>query len=410
MNKDVVDLKKIIGKGYKDFWNYKGVYLVVKGGRGSKKSTTTALKLIYNMMKYYHAYNVIPNTLVVRNTGATLKDSVYSQLKWAINKLGVDHLWKCTKNPLELIYKPSGGKILFRGMDDPLKITSITVDKGNLCWMWVEEAYEIDSEESFNKLDFSIRGKLPPELFKQVILTFNPWLENWIKKRFFDNPDEHTLALTKNYEVNEFLDPKDLELFESMKIRDPKSYAIVGEGQWGIIEGRVYDDWHIESFDKNMFNSRDFRKYYGLDFGYAESPTAFIAIAVKDYHIYIFDEIYKWKLLNRNIVEEITNLGYEEEVIYADAADPKSIEELRISGLPRIRKCTKGHNSVIAGIQKIRGYTLHVHPSCVNAIKELEEYRWDSEKVNVPVKAHDHLMDALRYACEKLGKRNFTWE
>lgn len=141
MNKDVVDLKKIIGKGYKDFWNYKGVYLVVKGGRGSKKSTTTALKLIYNMMKYYHAYNVIPNTLVVRNTGATLKDSVYSQLKWAINKLGVDHLWKCTKNPLELIYKPSGGKILFRGLDDPLKITSITVDKGNLCWMWVKLAH-----------------------------------------------------------------------------------------------------------------------------------------------------------------------------------------------------------------------------------------------------------------------------
>lgn len=136
-DKQIMDLKSIVGKGYRDFWNYKGVYLVVKGGRGSKKSSTTALKIIYKMMEYYHKYNVIPNTLVVRKTGNTLKDSVYTQLKWAINMLGVDRLWKVTKNPLELTYKPSGGQILFRGMDSPLKITSITVQHGKLCWLWM---------------------------------------------------------------------------------------------------------------------------------------------------------------------------------------------------------------------------------------------------------------------------------
>lgn len=239
----------------------------------------------------------------------------------------------------------------------------------------------------------------------------NPWSsKHWIKRRFFDNPDEHTLSMTRNFEVNEFLDPKDLELFKSMKIRDPKAYEIVGEGKWGIVEGRVYDDWKVENFQLEMLKQRGFTHYFGLDFGYAESPTAFIAVAVKDYDIYIYDEMYKRKLLNRDIVANIQKLGYANERIFADAADPKSIEELRITGLPLIRKCTKGHNSVIAGIQKIRGYTLHVHPRCVNAIKELEEYRWDADKINVPIKEHDHLMDALRYACEKLGKRGFTWE
>lgn len=406
-----IDLKQVVGRGYRDFWEYSGIYLVVKGGRGSKKSTTTALKLIYKMMEYYHQYNVKPNVLVVRKTASTLTDSAFSQLKWAIHRLNVTHLWKSTKNPLCLTYLPSGQQVLFKGLDDPLKITSITVDTGHLCWLWIEEAYEIDSEEDFNKLDFSIRGKLPEPLYKQVILTLNPWSEkHWIKRRFYDNPDKHTLALTKNYELNEHLDERDLALFEAMKERDPRAYEIIGKGKWGIIEGRVYDNWEEKDFNKEILEHSDFRHFYGLDFGYAESPTAFIAIAVKGYDIYIYDEMYKTKMLNRDIVENIRQLGYNHKRIYADSEDPKSIEELRISGLPLIKPCKKGKNSVLAGIQKLRGYHMYVHPSCVNAIKELEEYRWDSEKVNVPVKLHDHLMDALRYACEPLGKRSFSWE
>ena len=138
-------LPDIIGSGYRTFWNFKGRYCVCKGSRGSKKSKTTALWHIYNMMKYKDA-----NTLVIRKTERTLKDSCYADLKWAINKLGVDNYWKCTINPLEIIYIPTGQKILFRGFDDPLKLTSITVSTGVLCWCWIEEAYEINKEENFN--------------------------------------------------------------------------------------------------------------------------------------------------------------------------------------------------------------------------------------------------------------------
>lgn len=167
MNK--VSLKSIVGGGYKEFWNYKGRYRVVKGGRGSKKSTTAALNLIVRIMEY-----PLANALVMRKVFDTHKDSTFAQLKWAISKLGVSHLWKISLSPLQLTYIPTGQKVLFRGSDDPLKITSITVDHGYLCWVWWEEAYQIANEDIFDKVDMSIRGELPDGYFKQHTLTFNP--------------------------------------------------------------------------------------------------------------------------------------------------------------------------------------------------------------------------------------------
>jgi len=125
-------LPDLIGKGYKRFWFFKGRYRVVKGSRRSKKSKTTALWYIYNMMKY-----PLSNTLVVRKTYRTLKDSCFTELKWAIRRLHVEHLWAIKESPLEMTYIPTGQKIYFRGLDDPLKTTSITCEIGVLCWMWV---------------------------------------------------------------------------------------------------------------------------------------------------------------------------------------------------------------------------------------------------------------------------------
>ena len=196
-----------------------------------------AYNKITNMMKYPDA-----NTLVVRKTYRTLKDSCFTELKWAIHRLGVDAFWDIKESPLEMTYKPTGQKIYFRGLDDPLKVTSITVDQGVLCWMWIEEAYEISSEDDFNMLDESIRGAIPEgsDLFKQITVTFNPWNEHhWLKKRFFDNPDDETLALTTNYKCNEWLDKADLKVFETMRKQNPRRYAVAGLGDWGIVDGLV---------------------------------------------------------------------------------------------------------------------------------------------------------------------------
>ena len=214
--KKVLPLSTVVGGGYNKFWHFKGRYRVCKGSRASKKSTTTALNIIKRMMEYPDA-----NTLVIRKVFRTLKDSCFTQLKWAIHRLGVDAHWEIKESPLEMTYKPTGQKIYFRELDDPLKITSVTVERGALCWAWVEEAYEISKEADFNMLDESIRGAIAEEsgLFKQITLTFNPWNErHWLKKRFFDSPDPDILAITTNYTCNEWLDESDKKVFENMKI------------------------------------------------------------------------------------------------------------------------------------------------------------------------------------------------
>lgn len=264
-----INIAQKIGKGYKTFWNYKGRYIACKGGRGSKKSTTQAQKVIYKMMQY-----PLANTLVIRRVFNTHKDSTWTQLKWATHNLGVSHLWHFSKSPLEATYIPTGQKILFRGLDDPMSITSITVEHGFLCWCWFEEAFQIMNEDDFNKVDMSIRGELPPGYYKQITLTFNPWSEkHWMKKRFFDVKDDDTLSLTTNYLCNEFLGEDDRLLFEKMKKNNPRRYSIEGMGNWGIAEGLVYDNFEELEFDYNEISKKEgYKAYFGLDFGLMLAP------------------------------------------------------------------------------------------------------------------------------------------
>lgn len=401
-----VDLQKTVGGGYNDFWNFKGRYRIVKGGRGSKKSTTTALWIIFNMMKYKGA-----NTLVVRRFFNTHKDSTYAQLKWAMNKLHVGHLWQCTKSPLEMTYIPTGQKILFRGLDDPQSITSITVEEGYLCWVWFEEFFQITSEDDFNMIDLSIRGDLPKPLFKQITGTFNPWSErHWIKKRFFDIEDPQILAKTTNYKCNEFLGEDDIALFNDMKKNFPTRYNVEGLGNWGIAEGLVFDNWQELTFDhREIIKTKDIESVFGLDFGYTADPTAFIALLVDTEmkEIYIYDEHYEKGMLNNEIASMLKRKGYTKEKIIADSAEPKSIDEIKGYGIRRIKGAKKGRDSVINGIQKVQQYKIYVHPRCQNTIMELNNYAWDKDKdgnaTNKPIDEYNHLMDALRYAMEDIG-------
>ena len=289
VKQEYIRLPDVIGKGYKQFWHFKGRYKVCKGSRASKKSKTTALWIIYNMMKYKDA-----NALVIRKVFRTLKDSCYKELKWAARRLGVEHLWNFTLSPLEATYKPTGQKIYFRGLDDPLKVTSIAVDTGCLCWMWIEEAYEVMKEEDFDMLNESIRGRTPRGLFKQIIITFNPWNErHWLKKRFFDNPDTDILAMTTDYRCNEWLDEADLKVFEDMKKNNPRRYAVAGLGGWGIVDGLVYENWREEYFELEQV--RQYSSAFGLDFGYTNDPSAFFVgfIDLEHKKLYVYDEFYQ---------------------------------------------------------------------------------------------------------------------
>ena len=400
-------LPDIVGRGYGAFWRFRGRYRACKGSRASKKSKTMALWTIYSMMALPGA-----NTLVVRKTYRTLKDSCFADLKWAIRRLGVERWWSCKESPLEMTYLPTGQKILFRGLDDPLKVTSITVEAGALCWLWIEEAYEISSEADFDMLDESIRGEVPPGLFKQTTLTFNPWNErHWLKARFFDAPPSpNLLAMTTNYTCNEWLDDSDRRMFEEMRQRNPRRYQVAGLGHWGIVDGLVYENWREEAFTLDWV--RDCQTAAGLDFGYTNDPTAFFLgfLDAPKKRLYVWDELYEKGLSNRAIYERITAMGYGKERITADSAEPKSIDELHGLGL-RISGAKKGRDSVLSGVQWIQDLEIIVHPRCVNFITEISNYTWAEDrfgkKLNQPADDFNHLMDAMRYGLERFiaGKK-----
>ena len=424
-------LPDVVGKGYATFWNFKGRYRVCKGSRASKKSKTAALWHIYNMMKY-----PLANTLVVRQVYSTLKDSCYTELKWAINRLGVAHLWKCTQSPLEMTYKPTGQKIYFRGLDDPLKLTSITVEVGYLCFVWCEEAYQIVSEKDFNTLDESIRGALPEDsgLFKAITLTFNPWSStHWMKKRFFDcEPDEDILAITTNYTCNEWLDASDLRLFETMKRENPDRYKVAGLGEWGI-DGLVffpeftYTDHVIEPFNL----PKEWRRYITLDYGMDMLACYWIAVDTVG-NAYVYRELYEGrdngKGLNGagHIISEaaarILELTPDDEEITATFAPPdlwnrrqesgRSVADIfseygihltktsndRLDGWAAMHEWLKVQRNEF-GQMKPR---MQIFKTCVNLIRCLPELQYDEKRVNDAANTpHEitHAPDAIRGFC-----------
>nr|DAM01429.1 MAG TPA: terminase large subunit [Caudoviricetes sp.] len=403
-----INIAKVVGRGYKKFWNFKGRYNVIKGSRASKKSKTTALRWIYLMMKYDKS-----NLLVIRKTYRTLKDSCWTDLKWATRRLEVESLWSFKESPLEATYLPTGQKILFRGLDDPLKVTSITVDYGYLCWAWLEEAFEVNSEADFDTLDESIRGELPPNLWKQWVISFNPWNErHWLKKKFFDVSNPDILAQTTNYTCNEWLDEADKRLFENMKINNPRRYNVAGLGNWGITEGLVYDNVHID-YRFELTDMVNYKTVCGMDFGYTNDPTAFFIgfLDEKNKALYIWDEMYEKGLTNRMIYDRLVSMGYGKESIVCDSAEPKSIAELRGYGL-RAKAAVKGKDSISHGIQYIQGLTIYIHPRCVNFTTEIQNYTFDKDKfgnsINQPIDDFNHLMDAMRYALEKYAMGRVT--
>ena len=407
----------MIGSGYRSFWNCRKRYRVNKGGRGSKKSCNAAIWFVWHMMYYWHRHKVKPNLLVVRRYWNTHKDSTRAQLVWAINRLGFASLWNIPKSELTLTYKPSGQQILFRGMDDPQSLTSITVSDGHLCWVWWEEAFQITNEDDFDKVDMSIRGELPAPLFKQHTLTLNPWSDkHWIKRRFFDLTDDDTLSITTTYKQNEFLPADDIAVFEKMRQNNPRRYAIEGDGEWGIAEGLIFSNWTQEAFNIDaLVENTEYRGLYGLDFGYND-PSAFVAMRFKpgDFVLYVYDEFYQSTMNNKLIADTLITKGYRACKIMADSEDPRTINELKTMGLSGIRGAAKGPGSVLGGIQKLQDYKIIVHPRCQNVIVALSNYAWETDRksgqiVNKPQHDFSHIPDAMRYAMEDIGRRGVQY-
>ncbi|HFI0676648.1 TPA: PBSX family phage terminase large subunit [Streptococcus suis] len=401
-----VNLPDIVGKGYGQFWRSRNFYRVVKGGRGSKKSKTTALYYIVAILKHNWA-----NLLVVRRFSNTNKQSTYTDLKWAANRLNVSHLFKFNESLPEITVKATGQKILFRGLDDPLKITSITVDTGLLSWLWLEEAYQVENQDKFETLVESIRGSIDaPDFFKQITITFNPWSErHWLKSSFFDEDTrkKDVFADTTTYRVNEWLDQQDIDRYEDLWRTNPRRAAVVANGDWGVAEGLVFENYEVKDFDIVSMIKRIGETTAGLDFGFTHDPTTFprLAVDLEKKELWIYAEHYEHAMTTDDIFKMIVDADMQNAVITADSAEQRLIAELRAKGIRRLVPSIKGKGSINAGIDFMKQFKIYIHPSCVKTIEEFDTYIYKQDKdgkwLNEPIDSNNHIIDAIRYALER---------
>lgn len=405
---NTINIKELIGGGYNRFWHSKNFYRVIKGGRGSKKSKTAAINFIYRIMQYPWA-----NLLVLRRYSNTNKQSTYTDMKWAAAKLGVYDLFKFNESIPQITYKPTGQKIIFVGLDDPLKVTSMSVEVGYLCWLFVEEAYQIDNMGDLDTVIESIRGKAEgvPDFFKQITILLNPWHENhFIKREFFDEETQRydTLALTTTYKCNEWLDDVDIKRLEDLYRTNPRRAKIVCDGDWGVSEGLVFDGvFKVKDFDIQTKVKELRETTHGIDYGFTHDPTAIISTAVdmKNKELWIYDEHYEVGMLTNDIFNALKQKGLHKTELIAESAEPRLNAELRNKGVRKLTAAPKPKGSIAQGIMFIQDFKVYIHPSCINTIMEFNSYAWKQDRsgkwLNEPEDKNNHLMDALRYSLTK---------
>lgn len=387
--------RKLHDNKYTHYW--------LKGGRGSTKSSFISIEIINGIMN-----NVDANAVAIRKVGVYLKDSVYEQLVWAIEQLGVSHLWKQKLSPLELVYKPTGQKILFRGADKPQKLKSTKVSKGYLKYIWYEETAEFNGIAEIRNINQSLmRGGSEFVVF----YSYNPpkSQRNWVNSHILKiENDEHNYTHHSCYldVPPEWLGKQFIAEAESLKERNIDAYNHEYLGEVTGTGGEVFtnvdivrlSDEHVDTFDQIR---------EGVDFGFAADPFVYVKCHYdkKRKLLYIFDEIYKVGLSNARAAELIKARKNTQNKIIADSAEPKSIAEMKEYGL-RITGAKKGPDSVNYGIKFLQSLDKIIIDNirCPKTAEEFLNYELESDgndgfKDGFPDK-NNHTIDAVRYALE----------
>ena len=396
-------IKAEFNKVFKPVHRSRKRYIVMKGSAGSGKSVDTAQMYILRLMS-----DKGRNLLCVRKSDVTNRDSTFAELQKAVYVLGVGTAWKINQSPLSLTCL-NGNKIIFRGMNDDKqreKIKSISFNRGALTDVWIEEATEL-SQADFEIIDDRLRGELPEGLFYQIKLTFNPVSSShWIKRVFFDFRDENTLTHHSTYLDNRFCDAAYQARMERRKATDPEGYQIYGLGEWGETGGLILSNYIIEDFPQDADRFDEIA--IGHDFGFNHAD-ALLVLGWKDDEIYIMREIYEFEKDMNEIIDRMQREEIPQRVtMWCDSAEPDRIRQLQKSGY-KARGVVKGSGSVNAQIDWLKGHKIHVHCSCVNTIKEMQQWRWRMDEhsgqyTDEPVNVFDDAMAALRYGCESWRK------
>lgn len=385
-------------------------YIVMKGSAGSGKSVDTAQNYILRLMQ-----DKGRNLVCIRKSDITNRDSTFAELTGAIYRMfgdKADLYWQINMSPLKLTCRANGNQIIFRGMNDDKqreKLKSITFQRGKLTDVWCEEATEL-TQADLEIIDDRLRGELPEGQFYQIRMTFNPVNKNhWIKKVFFDIPDPNVLTHHSTYLGNRFIDDAYRQRMERRKIVDPEGYQIYGLGEWGEIGGLILHNWEVGECSKNPADYDDFA--IGQDFGFNHA-NAILPIGIKDDVIYITKEIYVFEKDTAEIIELAKDIDVPtKKQMWCDSAEPDRIKMWQKAGY-RARGVDKGgsQGSVKAQIDYLKQHRIVVDPSCVNTIKELQQWKWKhdektGEYLDEPVPFQDDAMAALRYGVEGWRKQ-----
>lgn len=386
-------------------------YIVMKGSAGSGKSVDTAQNYILRLMR-----DKGRNLVCIRKSDITNRDSTFAELTGAVYRMFGDkanNYWQINMSPLKLTCK-NGNQIIFRGMNDDKqreKLKSITFQRGKLTDVWCEEATEL-TQADVEIIDDRLRGELPPGQFYQIRMTFNPVNKNhWIKKVFFDIPDDNVLCHHSTYLMNRFIDDAYKARMERRKLVDPEGYQIYGLGEWGEIGGLILHNWEIEEISRNLNDYDDIA--IGQDFGFNHA-NAILLLGIKDDNIFILDEIYLFEKDTSEIIQEaIKHAIPTNRQMWCDSAEPDRIKMWQKGGFGRAKGVDKGGSSgsVKAQIDWLKQRTIYVHPHCVNTIKEMQQWKWKKDErtgdyIDEPVPFQDDAMAALRYGVEGWRKMN----
>lgn len=379
-------------------------YIVMKGSAGSGKSVDTAMNYILRLMN-----DKGRNLVCIRKADITNRDSTYAELTGAIYRMfgkDAERLWKIKQSPLQLTCA-NGNQIIFRGVNDEKqreKLKSITFQKGKLTDVWIEEATEI-TQADFEIIDDRLRGELPPGQFYQIRMTFNPVSKtHWIKKVFFDIPDPNVLCHHSTFLTNSFIDEAYKRRMERRKIVDPEGYRIYGLGEWGEVGGLILHNWEVSDISQDPADYDDFVNAQDFGFNHAD---AILAVGYKDGNIYITRELYEFEKDTNELVELALQKGFNpKKQMWCDSAEPDRIQMWEKAGW-WAEGVNKGGSagSVKAQIDWLKQRKIYVHPSCVNTIKELQQWKWKKDEktgeyLDEPVPFQDDAMAALRYSTE----------
>ncbi|MBQ0074480.1 MAG: PBSX family phage terminase large subunit [Prevotella sp.] len=386
-------IRDIRGKKHQEY--------VFEGGRGSTKSSDIS-QIIIELMRNYHDIHCV----VVRKVGNTLKDSVYSKLKWAIGMQNFTEEFDAHKSPLEITLKATGQKIYFRGADEPEKIKSISPEFGYIAIIWFEELDQFNGEEEVRNITQSaIRGGELAWIFK----SFNPpkTANNWAN-RYVQIPKANMVVHHSTYlEVPpEWLGKPFIEEAEHLKEVNPEAYEHEYLGIPNGNGGNVFEYLEIREITDDEIKGFD-RIYQGQDWGWFPDPAAFIRLAYMPAQdmIVLIDEHYVNKTPNKENAEWILQQGYNDYDIICDSAEKKSVNDYRDLGLPA-KAAIKGAGSVEYGMKWLQGRRIVIDPNRTpHAYQEFTQYEYERDKEGNPISgypdANNHLIDATRYALER---------